>query len=125
MVHYGMAEVAADALIDSDRAYWGVKGKLRKLDEWNRRYCDDVGHTFTDFVGSSLHQRWEDDLYKGRNAAVHAGASSFSYDQASRAIAVAKECISMLESRIPGLQNRIQLNTTMSNYRQSTGEVVF
>jgi hypothetical protein len=125
MVHYGMAETQADTLIDDDRNYWGVKNKLRRLDEWNMRYCGEIGHAFTAFVGSSLYSRWELELYGRRNAAVHEGVSGFTYDEASAAIGIAKECIVMLETRVPGMQNRIQLNVLMSGYRLNSGEVVF
>jgi hypothetical protein len=74
-------------------------------------------------VGSVLYERWRTELYGRRNAAVHAGASSFTYDQSSTAIGVAKECIIEMEKKIPGLQNRIQLNPSMAGFRLNLGEV--
>jgi hypothetical protein len=125
MMHYGMSETQADTMIDTDRNYWGVKGKLRRLDEWNERYCADNGHAFALFVSSGTYDRWETELYGRRNAAVHAGVNSFTYDQARTAIGVAKECIVLLETRIPGLQNRVQLNPSMAGFRLNAGEVMF
>ena len=125
MLHYGMAEIQADTMIDTDRNYWGVKNKLRRLDEWNARYCADNGHAFTTFVGSGVYARWETELYGRRNAAVHEGVNRFTYDQASIAIGVAKECIATFETNIPGLQNRIQLNSSMTGFRLNAGEVMF
>lgn len=125
MMHYGTLESDADNMIDNDRSYWGVKSKLRKLDDLNKRYCGDSGHPFTAFVDSALYLKWESELYKSRNAAVHAGAASFTYADASKAVGVAKECIAFLESRVVGMQNRIQLNTLMSQYRSNAGEVFF
>ena len=125
MQYYGMAEIQADTMLDTDRNYWGVKNKLRRLDEWSERYCADTGKAFTGFVGSTTYRRWETDLYGRRNAAVHAGASRFTYDEASAAIGIAKECIAMLEAKIPGLQNRIQLNASMAGFRLNAGEVMF
>jgi hypothetical protein len=125
MSHYGMTSLDSDNIIDNDRSYWGVKSKFKRLDEWNQRYCTDINHTFTAFVGSGLYSRWESDLYSRRNAAVHAGVSNYTHGEASTAIAVAKECIAMLESRVPGLQNKIQLNTSMTGYRLNAGEVAF
>ena len=54
LLHYGMAEIQADTMIDTDRNYWGVKNKLRRLDEWTERYCVHKGHAFTPFVGSGI-----------------------------------------------------------------------
>lgn len=125
MLHYGMAEIQADTMIDTNRNYWGVKNKLHRLDEWAERYCADRGHAFAPFVGSGICQRWETELYGRRNAAVHEGANCFSYKEASIAIGVAKECILLFEGNIPGLQNRIQLNPSMAGFRLNAGEVMF
>jgi hypothetical protein len=124
MQHYGI-EIQADTMIDTDRNYWGVKNKMRRLEEWSERYCVDTGNAFIAFVGSPTYRRWETDLYGRRNAAVHAGASKFTYDEASVAIGVAKESIAFLEAKIPGLQNRIQLNASMAGFRLNAGEVMF
>jgi hypothetical protein len=125
MSHCGMTSAQAENSIENGRDFWGVKNKVRRLDEWTDRYCTDNGHAYTPFVGSTLFQRWETDLYGRRNAAVHAGASSFSYDEASRGIGIAKECIIFFESRLPGLNNPIQLNSSMDGFRNSAGEVMF
>jgi hypothetical protein len=109
----------------SNRTAMGVKNKLRGLDEWNERYCADNGHAFAAFVGSVTYQRWETELYGRRNAAVHVGVNSFTYDQASTAIGIGKECIALLEARIPQLRNRVQLNTSMAGFRLNAGEVMF
>jgi hypothetical protein len=125
MIHYGMTTTKADTFIDTDRNYWGVKSKLRRLDEWNERYSKDVGHPYVPFVDSTLYRRWNSDLYGLRNDAVHAGTAAFTYDQASKGIAIAKECIAFLESRVPGKQNKVQLNPLMSQFRLNAGEVMF
>jgi hypothetical protein len=125
MVHYGTAEKDADNLIESNRTYWGVKDKLRRLDDWTNRYCSDSGHAYSAFLDSALYQRWDSELYAKRNSAVHSGASTFSYDDASRAIGIAKECIIFVESRLPGLNNQIQLSAAMAGFRNNPGEVMF
>jgi hypothetical protein len=125
MAHHGIDERDADKTIDNDDKYWGVKKKIRRLDEWSLKYCAATGNAFVPFVDSTLYGRWEADLYGRRNAAVHAGASSFTYDQASGGIGVAKECIVNMESRIPGLQNFVQLNPSMAGFRLNPGEVTF
>jgi hypothetical protein len=125
MVHRGMTEQDADNAIDNDDKYWGVKKKIRRLDDWSLKYCAGAGSVFVPFSDSKLYRRWETDLYGRRNAAVHAGASSFTYDQASAGIGIAKECIVDMEARIPGLQNRVQLNPSMAGFRLNPGEVMF
>jgi hypothetical protein len=125
MVISGMSAITASNLIENDRAYWGVKAKIRQLDQWTQQHCTANGSAFTAFVGSAQYAVWEADLYRKRNSAVHAGANAFSYNEASVAIARAKECIVFLESRIPQMANRIQLNPTMINFRQNAGEVMF
>lgn len=125
MVHYGTAELDADNLIESDHRYWGVKNKLRRLDEWTSRYCSENSHAYSAFVDSALYKRWDSELYAKRNSAVHSGASAFSYDDASSAIGIAKECIIFLESRLPGLNNQVQLNAMMTGFRNNAGEVMF
>ena len=125
MVGSGISATQASHLIENDRAYWGVKAKVRQLDQWTQQYCAANGLAFNPFVASALYTEWESDLYRKRNSAVHAGANTFSYDEASVAIARAKECIVFLESRIPQIADRIQLSPTMNNFRQNAGEVMF
>lgn len=125
MVHSGMTEADADGKIDTDDGYWGVKKKIKRLDDWTAKYCTTLGTPSTSLVGSKIWQDWDAELYSRRNAAVHAGASSFTYEQALRAIGIAKEFIVTVEAKVPGLQNRIQLNPSMSNFRINAGEVMF
>jgi hypothetical protein len=125
MVHGGMTRADASSAIDADRAYWGVKSKIRQLDSHAQSFCSNTGLAFAPFVGSALYSRWENDLYKHRNEAVHAGANSFIYEQAHTAIGTAKECIFSLESRVPAFADRIQINTSMTGFRQNPGEVMF
>jgi hypothetical protein len=125
MVDEGMTRLDASSAIDTDRTFWGVKNKIRRLDSHIQSYSSRSGLAFSAFVGSALYSRWEVDLYRHRNAAVHSGANSFTYDEAHTAIGTAKECIVAIESRIPAFADRIQLNTSMIGFRQNPGEVLF
>jgi hypothetical protein len=125
IVDSGIASAQASSLIDSDQSYWGVKKKIRKLDEWTERHCTSHSLGFTAFASSSLYDRWNLELYKKRNDAVHGGANSFSYAEAQRGIGIAKECIVFLEARIPSVADRIQLNSSMAGFRETAGEVMF
>ena len=125
MIDSGMPESQASSMIESDHDYWGIKNRLRKLDYWTEGYCTRNALPFNAFCASPLYTRWESDLYQKRNSAVHVGAGAFSYDEAYVAIGIAKECIVYLESRIPGLSNRVQLNPSMSGFHQNAGEVMF
>jgi hypothetical protein len=125
MAHFGMTQQQADQTIDNDDKYWGVKKKIKRLDDWTSKYCTSQNAPFAPFVGSTLCSRWEADLYGARNAAVHAGASGFTYAQASAAIGIAKECIIEMEAKIPSLQNRVQLSPSMTQFRLNPGEVMF
>ncbi len=125
MIDEGMTRLDATSAIETDRAFWGVKNKIRQLDSRIQSYCARNGLTFRAFVGSPLYSRWENDLYIHRNAAVHAGANAFTYGQASTAIGTAKECIVAIESQVPTLADRIQLNASMAGFRQNPGEVMF
>jgi hypothetical protein len=111
--------------LETDRNYWGVKNKLRRLDDWAQRYCADNGHAYQPFVGSAQFDNWEAHLYAKRNAAVHAGVSSFTYDEASLGINAAKECIRTFEQRCPGFEDRVQLDPSMAGFRLNAGEVMF
>lgn len=125
LVRSGLTQAQAMAQIENGRDFWGVKNKIRRLDDQTQQYCNQVGAPYNQFVGSALYGRWETDLYNKRNAAVHAGANAFTYNEASTAIGVAKEAIVFLESRVPGLENRVQLNQSMAGFRQTAGEVMF
>ncbi|MGD0956185.1 MAG: hypothetical protein ABR953_05070 [Candidatus Acidiferrales bacterium] len=125
MIEEGMTRSDAASAIETDRAFWGVKNKIRQLDSRIQSYSSRNGLAFSAFVGTPLYLRWENDLYKHRNAAVHAGVNAFTYDQAHTAIGTAKECIVAIESRVPTLGDRIQLNTSMTGFRQNPGEVMF
>jgi len=92
VVHDGSDAIDATKSVETDRAFWGVKNKIRQLDSRIQSYCSRNGLAFSAFVGSPLYLRWENDVYKHRNAAVHAGANAFTYGQAHTAIGTAKEC---------------------------------
>jgi hypothetical protein len=125
IVDSGLPQAQAESLIENDSNYWGIKKRLRRLDHWTQDYCARNGLLFVVFVGTSLYAQWDSNLYQKRNRAVHAGAGAFSYDEASAAIGVAKECIVYLESRIPGMSDYVQLNPSMAGFRNNDGEVVF
>ena len=125
MVDSGMHGAQASSLIENDTTYWGVKRKIRQHDHWTQQYCLRSGIGFSAFIGSNLYTQWESDLYQRRNAAVHAGANTFTYDQALVGIGRAKECIVFLEGRVPAIANRVQLNPSMAGFRQNPGEVMF
>ncbi len=125
MLDSGMPAAQASSLIENDQSYWGVKKKIRQLDEWTQRYCARNGLVCAPFMNSNLYNRWKTDLYGRRNAAVHAGKSGFSYADASSGIGIAKECIVFLEARTPTLADKIQLNPLMTGFRDNAGEVMF
>jgi hypothetical protein len=125
MIDDGMTATDAAAAIETDSNFWGVKKKIRQLDSRVQSYSSRNAFAFNAFVGSPLYSRWESDLYKHRNAAVHAGANSFTYGEAHTAIGTAKECIVAVEAQLPTLANIIQLNTSMAGFRQNPGEVMF
>lgn len=125
MVDSGKSEADARTTLENDQDYWGVKKKIRQLDDWTNSYCTKNSLAFAPFVGSGLYGRWESDLYRKRNDAVHTGARAFSYAEASAAIGVAKECIALLESRVPSMADRVPLNPSMSGFSENAGEVVF
>jgi len=125
MIDSGMTEMQASSTIENDQDYWGIKNRVRRLDYWNNSYCTKNALSLNAFYATPLYTHWNSDLYQKRNSAVHAGAGAFSYEEASLAIGIAKQCIVYLESRIPGLSNRVQLNPSMSGFRQNAGEVMF
>jgi hypothetical protein len=125
MQHLGKTQIEIDQMLENDRNYWGVKNKLRRLDDWTQRYCQANGHAYQAFVGSVPYNTWESDLYKKRNAAVHGGANSFTYAEASAGIHAAKECIKTFETRCPGFQDKVQLDPSMTGFRMNAGEVMF
>jgi len=125
MVDSGMPSQQVSTLIENDQSYWGIKRKIRQLDDWTQRYCTRNSLAFTPFMNSSLYNRWTSDLYRHRNAGVHAGSAGFSYAEASAGIAIAKECIVSLEARIPTIADRIQINPSMLGFRDNAGEVMF
>ena len=125
MIDEGMTATDASSKIDTDSAFWGVKKKIRQLDSHIQSYSSRKGFAFNAFVGSPLYSRWESDLYKHRNAAIHTGANAFTYGEAHTAIGTAKECIVAVESRVPTMADRIQLNASMAGFRQNPGEVMF
>jgi len=125
MVDEGMTATNASSAIETDNAFWGVKKKIKQLDLHIQSYCVRKGFVFNAFIGSPLYSRWENDLYRHRNAAVHTGANAFTYGQAQIAIGTAKECIVAVDSRVPTLADRIQLNISMAGFRQNPGEVMF
>ncbi len=114
MLHFGKTQIEVDQMFENDRNYWGVKNKLRRLDDWTQRYCQTNGQAYQAFVGSVGYNTWESDLYTKRNAAVHGGANSFTYAEASAGIYAAKECIRMFETRCPGFQDKVQLDPSMA-----------
>jgi len=125
MVYSGMALPEASLKLEKDRDYWNIKNKIRRLDDWTRTYSSKNSLGFIAFYRSALYDRWETNLYTKRNDAVHSGATKFSYDEASAAIGVAKECIRFLETRVPSLSDRVQLNASMAGFRQVTCELGF
>jgi hypothetical protein len=125
MLQHGKTQVETNQVLENQRDYWGVKNKLRRLDDWTQRYSQNSGQAYQAFFGSAAYNRWESDLYEKRNAAVHRGASTFTYDEASAAIYAAKETIKIFETRCPGFQDRIQLDPSMTGFRLNAGEVMF
>jgi len=86
MIDEGMTRPDASSTIESDHSFWGVKAKIRQLDSRIQSHCSTNRLAFIAFVGSPLYLRWEADLYRHRNAAVHTGANAFTYAEASTAL---------------------------------------
>ncbi len=125
MMNSGISRGEAEQVLENDQAYWGVKRKIRQLDSWTQGNCTQNALPFVPFVASNTFTRWESDLYDKRNAAVHQGESSFKYNDASAAIGVAKECIVLLDARIPAMADRVKLHPSMAGFRENAGEVAF
>jgi len=125
MLHYGRTQIEIDQALENDRSYWGVKNKLRQLDAWTQRHCQQIGRAYQAFMGSAGYNTWESDLYAKRNAAVHGGTNNFTYDEASAAIRAAKESINAFEARCPGFQDKILRDPSMAGFRLNAGEVMF
>ena len=125
MSHYGRTQSEIEQMLENDRDYWGVKNKLRRLDDLTQRHCHDSGHAYQPFVASLPFRSWEVGLYKKRNSAVHGGVKHFTYDEASAAVRIAKECVQVFEGRCPGFQNKVQLDPSMAGFRLNAGEVMF
>jgi len=66
MLRYGKSESEAEDMIENDGKYWGVKSKIRRLDDWTAKYATDQSVAFTPFVDSVLYRRWDSDLYGRR-----------------------------------------------------------
>jgi hypothetical protein len=125
MVDWGISRSEALLTIENNRDYWGIKARIKKLDTWAKKYCSKISTPYIAFFNSPLYIRWNTDLYQKRNSAIHEGVRSFSYTEASTSIGIAKECIITLEKQIPGISDRVQLNPSMSGFRENAGEVVF
>jgi len=41
MLRYGKSESEAEDMIENDGKYWGVKSKIRRLDDWTAKYATD------------------------------------------------------------------------------------
>ncbi|MGH9828029.1 MAG: hypothetical protein ACREDR_32815, partial [Blastocatellia bacterium] len=125
MVACQLSAAKTASMLENNRDYRGIKSRLRRLDEWTERWAAKNGGPFSAFFNSALYLRWDTDLYKKRNEAVHAGASAFSYEDASTALGICKECISALEDRVPDLADRVKIKPSMSGFRKNAGEVQF
>jgi hypothetical protein len=125
MAEAGLSTSAISSTLENDRDYWGIKRRLRRLDEWTEKWSLRASRAFKSFHNSSLYHRWDSDLYKKRNAAVHAGAGAFSYSEAATALGTCKECIADLEKRVPPLADRVRIDPSMKGFRENAGPVLF
>ncbi|HYV04455.1 MAG TPA: hypothetical protein VFB82_07720 [Blastocatellia bacterium] len=121
----GLSESDALSTVESNGKYWGIKNRLRRLDEWAQMYSTSRQLPFAPFVDSAQFKRWNSTLYANRNRAVHEGAGNVNYQDAWEAIGTAKECIVLLEQRIPGVAHWICLNPSMIHFRDTAGEISF
>jgi hypothetical protein len=125
LVALGQSATDAWNALENDPDYEGVAKRIKRLESHTRAYCDQNGIPFAQFVGGTLYNRWRDILAHKRNRAVHAGAASFTWAEATEAIGTAKESIFFLDQRISALANPVQLNPSVTGLRESAGGILF
>jgi hypothetical protein len=125
LVALGDTEADAWSKLENDPEYEGVTKRLKRQEAHTKTYCDQNGLTYTPFVGGALYDRWKKIVAGKRNRAVHAGVAGFTWNEASEAIATAKETIIFLDQRIPALSNYFQLHPDVRGIRESAGGILF
>lgn len=100
--------------------------RLRALDEGIRAYRRHQGlPEISDFVNSAIHVQWKRELYELRHRVVHEGWRFPAFEQAKQAIAIAKIVIKELESRVPGLADRVQIYEGVAHLVKTAGRLAF
>jgi hypothetical protein len=99
--------------------------RLKRLEGHTKTYCEQNGLAFVPFLGGALYERWQKIVAGKRNRAVHAGVTSFTWDEASKTIAAAKEAIIFLDQRISALSNYCRLSPDVIGIRESAGGILF
>jgi hypothetical protein len=112
-------------LLENEPNYQGVKNRIKRLEENTREYCSANGLPFAGFLGGRLFSRWDAEVCTKRNRAVHAGVKSFTFQETSEAIGIAKETIAFLDGRIPTLSDRVRVDPSMSGIRDSSAGIIF
>ena len=121
----GITEAEVLRRLEDEQNFRGPKNRIRRLEELTERLEASRGRVFQPLLGTALYQRWESDLYDKRNSAVHRGVRTFTYPEASAAVGAAKEFIRFIEGRLPELADKVQLDPSMTPYRESAGGIAF
>jgi hypothetical protein len=125
LVASGDTPADAWAKLENDPEYEGVSKRMKRLEAHTKSYCEQNGLPYAPFVGGALYDRWKNIVAGKRNRAVHAGVAGFTWNEASEAIATAKEAIIFLDQRIPALANHFQLSPDVRGIRESAGGILF
>jgi hypothetical protein len=125
LVALGQSATDAWNLLENDPDYEGVSKRMTRLETHSKAYCDQNNLSWVPFKGGALFQRWRDILAHKRNRAVHAGVASFTWAEGAEAIGIAKETIVFLDQRVQALSNKVQLNPSVKDMRESAGGVLF
>jgi len=110
---------SADAwhILENNSEYSGAKRRAKKLEQYTKNYCEAHSIPVKCFLGTALYDKWDKSVGDQRNRAVHAGKNSFTRNDAFDAILTARQLIAFLESRIPAMSNKLQLDGSMNARR--------
>jgi hypothetical protein len=125
LIALGDTATDAWAKLENDPEYEGVSKRLKRLEAHTKTYCENNGLVYTSFVGGALYERWKNIVAGKRNRAVHAGVAGFTWDEAVKAIATAKEAIIFIDGRIPVLSNHFRLSPDVRGIREGAGGILF
>jgi hypothetical protein len=100
--------------------------RLIELDNIVRQYRNERKlPLLADFVNSTFHTEWKNDLYEIRNKIIHEGWRLATYTDALKGIGCCKVAITEIESRVPGLSNSIQIYSGVDHIKNTAGRLSF